>query len=87
MRPIAPRLPGTEEQTYAEEQGEYLPITVALTEMFEGARYIIARYTLTDAERRRIAEGEDLYFGQLNFGGPMTPIRAGLREDFAPGGG
>jgi hypothetical protein len=82
---IAPRV-GATERTYAEEQAEYMPITVAVVPIengpYRGACYLLARYTLTAEERRRVAEGEDLYVAQLNFGDPMTPLRVGLRDAF-----
>ncbi|MHB1065708.1 MAG: hypothetical protein ACYC1Z_14675 [Georgenia sp.] len=75
MRMIAPRT-GAPEITVAEEQHEYLPITVALYDHPDGVRTILARFTFTPEERAAVAAGADVYFGQLNFGGPMTPINA-----------
>lgn len=83
MRPIAPRT-GAPEATIAEEQEEYMPITVALYEYPNGARGLLTRWTFTPEERAQIAAGEDVYVHQLNFGTPMTPliVRAGP-GDFA----
>lgn len=78
MRPIAPRT-GNPEQTIAEEQEEYLPITVAVygIEGNSGGHALLLRYTLTPEERRAVANGEDIYFMQLYpNGGPMTPVEA-----------
>lgn len=75
MRPIAPRT-GAPEVTVAEEQLEYLPITVARYEFTDGSKGILTRWTLTPEERARIAAGEDFYVMQLNFGSPMTPMEA-----------
>ena len=84
MRSVAPRIPGTEERTVAEDQMEYLPITVAILDPPPSfppeGRIILARFTLTPEERARIAAGEDLYVGQLNFGSPMTPLLVSLRD-------
>lgn len=78
MRPIAPRT-GAQEVTIAEEQEEYLPITVAIYGL-DGAQRGSAkllRYTLTAEERAAVASGEDVYFMQIYpNGGPMTPVQA-----------
>lgn len=83
MRAIAPRT-GAPERTFAEEQEEYSPITVAAYAYSDGAAGLLMRFTFTDEERRRIAEGEDVYFMQLYPGcAPpsgrrivMTPVSA-----------
>lgn len=84
MRSIAPRLDGCDEITVAEEQEEYLPITVARIDPPPGfperGTILLTRWQLSDDERKRIAAGEDLYVGQLNFGGPMTPLIVSLRD-------
>ena len=84
MRSVAPRIDGCEEATYAEEQAEYLPITVAVIPPPAGyperGRILLTRWQLNDEDRRRIAAGEDLYVGQLNFGGPMTPLIVSVRD-------
>ena len=73
MRAIAPRT-GADEATFAEEQDEYMPITVAVHPHTDGSRSLLTRWTMTDDERRRVAAGEDIYVAQMNFGGPMTPL-------------
>ncbi len=73
MRAIAPRT-GANEQTFAENQEEYSPITVAIHRTPEGQCSLLTRWTLTAEERAAVAAGEDIYVGQLNFGTPMTPI-------------
>jgi hypothetical protein len=73
MRAIAPRT-GAPEVTFAEEQEEYKPITVACYRDDDGLGILLTRWTLTEAEREAVAGGEDIYVGQLNFGGPMTPL-------------
>lgn len=75
MRAIAPRT-GAPEQTIAENQEQYLPITVALYSYTDGSRGILTRWTPSAEERAAIAAGEDIYVLQLNFGGPMTPMSA-----------
>ena len=73
MRMIGPRT-GHEEITVAEDQLQYLPITVNRFTQADGSVIILTRWQPTPDERQRIANGEDLYVGQLNFGGGMTPM-------------
>lgn len=79
MRPVAPRT-GAEELTFAEEQPEYLPITVATYPQYAGpgSRGLLWRYTFTPEEREAIFHGEDVYVMQLNFNTPMTPMSASV---------
>lgn len=83
---VAPRT-GAPEVTIAEDQLEYLPITVAVygdnAEL--GPRQLLTRWTFTDEERARIADGEDVYFALMTFGNPMQPVCATVGgEDWAP---
>jgi hypothetical protein len=74
MRAIAPRT-GAEELTFAEDQSEYLPVTIAVYPEYEpGARGLLWRFSFTPEEREAIAKGEDVYVMQLNFNTPMTPM-------------
>lgn len=73
MRAVAPRT-GAVEQTIAEDQPEYQPITVALYQYMDGTKGILTRWKPNDAERAAIAAGEDIYVMQLNFGAPMVPL-------------
>lgn len=81
MHPVSPAIPGVPERTFAEAQPEYEPVRVAFLAHDLGTN-LLTRWTLSDEERQRIAAGEDLYVGQLSFGGPMTPITVGLRDAF-----
>jgi hypothetical protein len=73
MRPIAPRT-GAPETTVAEDQPEYLPLTIAVYAYSDGTRGLLTRWTFTPDERAAIARGEDIYVHQLNFGTHMTPM-------------
>lgn len=77
MRSIAPRT-GADEVTVAEDQPEYLPITVALYAQPIGETAVLHRLTRwqpTPAERAAIAAGEDIYVAQLShLRAPMTPL-------------
>ena len=71
MEPITPVLPasGECEVTYAKEQPEYLALPVFRTE-----KAVLSRWRLTEAERRYLADGGDLFLCMMNFGGPLLPI-------------
>ena len=81
MNPVSPDIPGVPEHLIAKDQPEYIPLRVCVLPHDLG-RTLLTRWTLSDEERRRIAAGEDLYIGQLNWGGPFTPLMVGLRETF-----
>lgn len=72
MRPVAPRT-GAPETTFAEEQEDYMPITIAAYHYGDGTRVLLTRWTFTPSEREAVARGEDVYVGLLN-SGPMTPL-------------
>lgn len=76
MRFIAPRT-GAPERTLAEEQEEYLPVTIAdyVTEQ-EGHQIALLRLQFTALEREKVAAGEDLFISLMTFGGAMQPIQA-----------
>lgn len=72
MRPIAPRT-GAPETTYAEEQQEYQPLTVATYVYSDGPIGLLTRWQPTPAERAAIAAGEDIYVMQLRPDTLLTP--------------
>jgi hypothetical protein len=71
MKAISPVLPssGPVEVTFAKDQPEYSPLPVFQTE-----KTVISRWKLSEAERRHIAAGGDLFIAMMNFGGPLLPI-------------
>lgn len=71
MEPTSPVLPISSEceVTYAADQPEYIALPTFRTE-----KSVLSRWTLTDAERRYLAEGGDLFICMMNFGGPLLPI-------------
>ncbi len=73
MRAIAPRT-GAPEQTFAEDQLEYQPITVAIYADERGNRTLLTRWQPSVEERAAIASGEDIYIAQWVFRNPMTPM-------------
>ena len=81
MRPVAPRVPGCEEHTFGEDQGEYMTVTVAIRPSPCGGHEQLTRWRLTTEERARIAMGEDLYVVQLAAEAMrMTPLYVTLAE-------
>lgn len=81
MRPIAPRLgAGVEEFSVAEDQHEYLTITMAAVGYSDGTLGMIGRWTLSDDERARVAAGEDIY---VTFPQRAFPHSLSLRPSWA----
>ncbi len=79
MRSIAPRT-GAPEITLGEEQEDYRPLTVA-SYVFKkkkedpgGSEGFLTRWSPNAEERKRIADGEDIYVMSLTFGDPLQPI-------------
>jgi hypothetical protein len=83
----APRT-GADEITVAEEQLEYLPLTVAVYRYpddhpdFPGVVYLLSRWSFTPAEREQLAKGEDIYIAHIVGSGPLQP----LAPQVGPGG-
>jgi len=71
MEAVSPVLPtsGACEVTYASNQPEYTPLPTFRTE-----KSVLSRWTLTETERKYIADGGDLFICMINFGGPLLPI-------------
>ena len=80
MEAISPVLPAGEacEVTYARDQPEYSPLPVFRTD-----KSVLSRWKLTDAERRHIAAGGDLFICMMNFGGPLLSILPIATDPFA----
>lgn len=72
---MAPRIPGVHEEMLAQDQDEYLTVCVGLIPYVDGAIGAVTRWRLTDEEKQRIMEGEDLYLNLLTQGGGMQPVR------------
>ena len=75
MRPIAPRT-GAPEVTVAEDQLEFQPLTVAMYDYQDG-RCLLMRWRLDEAERERVAAGEDLYLMIKGKGIPPVKLQVG----------
>ena len=79
MQPASPVLPGhnCEETVYAKDQPEYTPLP-AVHLHDDPERTIITRWHLSDEERKRIAEGQDVYLWVLTFGRALQPVKLGV---------
>lgn len=60
------------ETVYAKNQPEYLPLR---TLPGEDGNSAISRFHLTEAQRKAVAEGADIYLEILHFKGPLAPSR------------
>ncbi len=58
------------ESVYAKNQPQYRPLRTLPGRHGDSA---IARFSLTDAQRKAIADGADIYLELLHFGGPLAP--------------
>ena len=69
MRMIAPRVPGLDEVTIAEQQGDYKTLTAAV---IPGG--VLTRWRPSPEELARLNAGEDLFLAVLTFGQPLQPL-------------
>lgn len=67
-----------QETVYAKDQPEYISLRTLVSSGTE--RRVISRWTLTDEQRKAIAEGADLYLMLLTFGGPLQPIQIAVSD-------
>ncbi|NGO50483.1 hypothetical protein [Allomesorhizobium camelthorni] len=58
------------ETVYAKDQPQYRPLRTLPARNGTSA---ISRFHFTDAQRKAIADGADLYLELLHFGGPLAP--------------
>lgn len=58
------------ETVYAKNQPQYRPLRTLPGRKGNSA---IARLSFTDAQRKAVAEGADIYMELLHFGGPLAP--------------
>lgn len=58
------------ETVYAKDQPQYQPLRTLPGRQGNSA---ISRFHFTDAQRKAISEGADIYLELLHFGGPLAP--------------
>lgn len=66
------------EVTYAEEQPQYTPLRTLRS--IGPEHRVISRWTLTDEQRKAVADGADLFLELLTFGDPLQPIRIAVSD-------
>lgn len=82
MRTIAPRIGEAPEITLAENQLEYMPLVAAVFDRVDRSQVLVTRWSPDDEERRRIANGEDIYVAQFLPGGALfMPMRVDCGPD------
>jgi len=64
------------EVVYAKEQPQYIPLRT-LTSVGPD-RKVYSRWTLTDDQRARVADGYDIFLELSTFGHPLQPIRMAI---------
>ena len=76
MTPVDPCVPLAllPERTRAIVKAKDQPRYNALPSLHTPAGRVITRWELTDEERRRILQGEDVYLCVLTFNNPLQPV-------------
>jgi len=74
MKPASPVLPGynAQEVVFAENQPEYMRLPAVRVESAE--QQILTRWELSDEDRKKIADGADIYLWVSTFGMPLQPV-------------
>jgi hypothetical protein len=67
-----------QETVYAADQPQYIPVRTLRANGKMGA--VISRWTLTDEQRRAIAEGADIFLELSTFYQPLQPIRMAISD-------
>jgi len=62
----------SKEIIYAKDQPEYIPLRTLVSAGPD--RKVISRWTLTNEQRKAVAEGADIFLQLLTFGRPLQPI-------------
>lgn len=80
MEPVDPRVPlefvppGSRAVIKAKDQPQYQ----ALPSIHTPSGTVITRWALTDEERQRLVDGEDLYLTIRTFNSPLQPVFLGV---------
>lgn len=64
------------EVVYAKDQPQYLPLRALRSDDPSGR--VVTRWTLTDEQRKDIANGKDIFLMLLTFGQPLQPIQIAI---------
>jgi hypothetical protein len=68
---------GATEVVFAKNQPQYKPLRCSVDDS-RGDRRVTSRWTLTDEQRKAIANGADIYLTLLTHGNPLQPILLGV---------
>ncbi len=68
----------SKEVIYAKDQPQYIPLRTLVSSGPE--KRVISRWTLTDEQRKAVAEGADIFLMLLTFGNPLQPIQIALGD-------
>jgi hypothetical protein len=66
------------EVVFAKDQPEYIPLRVLV--MKRPGNPVLSRWTLTDEQRKTVAEGADVFLELMTFGQPLQPIRIAIGD-------
>ncbi len=74
MKPASPVLPGynVAETVFAENQPEYMRLPAV--KLVAPDHQVLTRWELSDEDRKKIAEGADVYLWVSTFGQPLQPV-------------
>jgi hypothetical protein len=66
----------SEEVIFAKDQPEYVPLRTLPYETYPGSGdyRVMSRWTLTEEQRKAVADGADIYLTLLTFGRPLQPV-------------
>jgi hypothetical protein len=66
------------EVVYAKDQPEYLPLRTLVSAGRDTK--VISRWTLTEEQRKAVAEGADIFLILFTFGQPLQPIQIAVSD-------
>lgn len=85
MRMVSPDI-GLPEVTLAQDQHEYIELTASVLHFNDGSQGLLTRWRLSEEEKQRLVDGEDLFVTLLTFGQPMQPVHISVgRPDYLDG--
>jgi len=67
-----------QETVYAADQPQYIPLRTLVSDTEECR--VFSRWTLTEAQRKAVADGADIFLELMTFGNPLTPIRMAVSD-------
>ncbi len=68
----------SQEVVYAKDQPEYIPLRTLKHDNVMGC--VVSRWSLTEEQRKAVAEGADIILEQSTIHRPLNPIRMGVGD-------